>query len=441
MQNNGLEIKLNRKKSFELFERAKKYTPSGVHSPVRAFKGVGGVPVFIEKAQGSKLFDVDGNEYIDFCMSWGPLIFGHQDSDVKEEVIKALNRGWSFGAAEKYSLELAELMVNNIQGLESVRFVNSGTEAVMSALRLARAATNRNKILKFEGCYHGHVDSMLTKAGSGLADMSEPDSAGITKTVAQDTLVAPLNDFEAVKKIFERHGSEIAVCIIEPLPANNGLLIQKKEFLEFLRKITKEHGALLLFDEVISGFRVGFQGMSGILNIIPDLFTYGKVIGGGFPVGAFGGRKDLMELIAPSGPVYQAGTLSANPVAMTAGFVTLKKLLNKNIYENLERKTNELCNELNLRIQKKSLPFKIQNFGSIFWCVCDEVKTEDRLVRSLNQIPPRHKENFIKIFHALLDLGVYFAPSAFEVSFLSTAHLDSDLEKTINAFEKALNYV
>src|SRR5213083_222953 len=322
--------------SREYFERALRVSPGGVHSPVRAFKGVGGTPIFFRSAQGAKLISVDGREYIDFCQSFGPLMLGHRDPDVSGAVEEAIETAWSFGACEPYSLELAEWITSRLTWVEMLRFVSSGTEAVMSALRVARAATGRNQILKFEGCYHGHSDSLLVKAGSGLAGAAASSSAGVSANVASETLVAPLDDEEAVRNIFAEHGKDIAAVILEPLPANYGLLIQRREFIEETVKIAREHGALVIFDEVISGFRVALGGMVEVLGMRPDLVTYGKVIGGGFPVAAYGGRKDLMELVAPVGPVYQAGTLSGNPIAMTAGLWALNQI-NSKIYKDLER--------------------------------------------------------------------------------------------------------
>jgi len=322
--------------SEQLFARAQRVCPGGVHSPVRAFRGVGGTPRFMVGGHGACLRDVDGREYVDFCMAFGPLILGHGDAQVRSAAEAALARGWSLGTAEPYSLELAELITAQIPWIESIRFVNSGTEAVMSALRVARGATGRSKILKFEGCYHGHSDSMLLRAGSGLAEAPLPDSAGLAPDIVQQTLIAPLDDIASLELLFASHGAQLAAAIIEPLPANHGLLPQRLEFLQALSRLTRAHGALLIFDEVISGFRVGFQGYAGLSGIHPDLATYGKVIGGGFPVGAYGGRRELMKLVAPAGPVYQAGTLSANPLAMCAGLAVLQRLLDGRIYLQLE---------------------------------------------------------------------------------------------------------
>lgn len=430
-------------KSESLFEQSKKLVPGGVHSPVRAFRGVGGTPRFIESASGVEILDVDGNRYVDYCMSWGPLIFGHQDPDTQEAVHSALRRGWSYGTAEPYSLELAELITSFIPWVNKIRFVNSGTEAVMAVLRLARAATGRNKILKFDGCYHGHVDSMLVRAGSGLAEMASPDSAGVSPLVASETLVAPLNDLEQVEKIFQVHGDSIAAVILEPVPANNGLLLQTSEFLKGVVQLSRKFGALVIFDEVITGFRVSFGGMAEILGIQPDLVTYGKIIGGGFPVGAYGGRGDLMDLIAPTGPVYQAGTLSANPIAMTAGLTTLKKLKRDNPYSSLEQKTMDLVKALEQGALDSGVSVRIQSFASLFWMVLGDSRSSDpkAKVRSIQDIPELHKPLFTQVFHQLLDKGIYLAPSAFEVSFLSTAHQQRHLDELVRNVKAALKVI
>ncbi len=411
--------------SREYFERSSRVSPGGVHSPVRAFKGVGGTPVFFRSAQGGTLNSVEGREYIDFCQSFGPLMLGHRDPDVAEAVREAIETAWSFGACEPYSLELAEWITSRLPWVEMLRFVSSGTEAVMSALRVARAATNRNRILKFEGCYHGHSDSLLVKAGSGLAGESASSSAGVSDNVASDTLVAPLDDEQAVREIFDRFGKEIAAVILEPLPANYGLLVQRREFIEETVRVAREHGSLVVFDEVISGFRVALGGMAEVLGMRPDLVTYGKVIGGGFPVAAYGGRKDLMELVAPVGPVYQAGTLSANPVGMRAGLATLQKLEAVHAYDQLEQKTKAFCGRLNSELQARALAFEVARQASIFWL---HLKTE-KPIRRIEQIPSESSAAFARVFHAALDRGVYLAPSAFEVNFMSLAHSDELLER------------
>lgn len=422
--------------SEKLFERAKKVSPGGVHSPVRGFRGVGGTPRFIASAKGVMLTDVDGLSYVDYCMSWGPLIFGHQDEEIATEVHRALERGWTYGAAEPYSLELAELITTVLPWVERVRFVNSGTEAVMSALRVARAATGRRKILKFDGCYHGHVDSMLVRAGSGLAEMASPDSAGVSPQVAAETVVVPLNDLSALERAFELHGTEIAAVIVEPVPANNGLLLQTEDFLPSLCKIARKNGALVIFDEVITGFRVAFGGMAELTELKPDLVTYGKVIGGGFPVGAYGGRAELMDLVAPAGPVYQAGTLSANPVAMSAGLAMLKKLRRENPYAKLAQETETLA-----RAIERVAPVRVQNFASLFWAVFGDSgsTSQDKVIRSQDKIPSVQKSHFAETFHYLLDKGYYLAPSGYEVGFLSTAHTKAHHEGLVEAIRMSLN--
>lgn len=382
---------------------------------------------------GARLQDVEGRRYLDFCMAFGPLILGHAPAAVRAAAEVSLARGWSLGTAEPYSLELAEFITGHIPWVQSIRFVNSGTEAVMSSLRLARAATGRAKILKFEGCYHGHADSMLLRAGSGLAEAPVPDSAGLPPEVVQETLVAPLDDERALEALFAREGARIAAAIIEPLPANYGLLPQRPQFLQKLAALTREHGALLIFDEVITGFRVGLQGYAGLAGIHPDLVTYGKVIGGGFPVGAYGGRRDLMEQVAPAGPVYQAGTLSANPLAMCAGLATLRQLEDGRLYGRLEKLGARLEHAL------AELPtLAVQRVGSIFWLVTSRSARPPTPIRTLRAFPPDSAASFATLFHALLERGIYLAPSAFEVGFLSTAHTAADIDRLARAVRGVL---
>lgn len=419
--------------SRELFDRATRVTPGGVHSPVRAFKGVGGTPVFFRSAQGAKLTSVDGREYIDFCQSFGPLMLGHRDADVSAAVREAIETAWSFGACEPYSLELAEWITSRLPWVEMLRFVSSGTEAVMSALRVARAATGRNRVLKFDGCYHGHSDPLLVKAGSGLAGDSASSSAGVSDQVASDTLVASLDDESGVNTIFAEHGSEIAAVIVEPLPANYGLLIQRREFIESVVNTARQHGALVIFDEVISGFRVALGGMAEVLGMRPDLVTYGKVIGGGFPVAAYGGRKDLMELVAPVGPVYQAGTLSANPVGMRAGLATLQKIEQARAYSLLQQRTADFCDRLNNQLVEQCLPFEVTHTASIFWLHT----SAHAPIRRIEQIPANNAQAFALLFHGALDNGVYLAPSGYEVNFMSLAHDDESLEEAAKVIVKA----
>jgi glutamate-1-semialdehyde 2,1-aminomutase len=385
----------------------------------------------MERGQGPYLWDVDGNQYIDYCMGWGPLIFGHSHPPTEEKLKQVLRHGWCLGTAEKFSLELAELIVSHIPWVEKIRFVNSGTEAVMSAIRLARAVGGRSKIIKFEGCYHGHADHLLIKAGSGLAEMAQPSSAGIPPTIIQDTLVLPLDDATAFETTMNQWGSEVAAVIIEPLPANYGLLPQDYEFLKHIEIKTKQCGALLIFDEVITGFRVAFGGMAEKLNIQPDLVTYGKILGGGLPVGAYAGKKDFMDLVAPSGPVYQAGTLSANPLAMAAGLSTLQELLTQLPFATLQQKTEHFCSELESvhKLKHPEAGFKLQNFGSMFW-----MSWTQKPVKSVRDFSKEQSNRFGKIFHALLAKGIYLSPSAFEVGFLSTTHSDLVLEATLDAW-------
>src|SRR5881394_449514 len=420
--------------SQELFERATRITPGGVHSPVRAFKGVGGTPVFFGSAQGATLTSVDGRDYIDFCQSFGPLILGHRDADVASAVREAVETAWSFGACEPYSLELAEWITSRLPWVEMVRFVSSGTEAVMSALRVARAATGRNRILKFEGCYHGHSDPLLVKAGSGLAGESASSSAGVSEQVAGDTLVTSLDDEDGAKQIFAQHSNEIAAVILEPLPANYGLLIQRREFIESIVTTARAHGALVIFDEVISGFRVALGGMVEVLGMQPDLVTYGKVMGGGFPVAAYGGRRDLMEMVAPVGPVYQAGTLSANPVGMRAGLATLQKLERTQAHALLAQKTAQFCDRLNNHFAQLCLPVEVTHTASIFWLHI----SAHAPIRRIEQIPANNAAAFARIFHAALEGGVYLAPSGYEVNFMSLAHSDELLERAAESLVTAV---
>jgi glutamate-1-semialdehyde 2,1-aminomutase len=409
--------------SAELYRRACAVSPGGVHSPVRAFRGVGGTPRFMQSARGAHIKDVEGREYLDFCLAFGPLILGHGNEAVHAAAAAALADGWSFGTAEPYSLELAEFITQRIPWVQSIRFVNSGTEAVMSALRVARAGTGRSKILKFDGCYHGHTDSMLLRAGSGLAEAPLPDSAGIGAHAVDETLIAPLDDIAALASMFERHGSSIAAAIIEPLPANYGLLPQRQQFLQSLADHARRAGALLIFDEVISGFRIGFQGYAGYCGITPDLVTYGKIIGGGFPVGAYGGRRDLMELVAPVGPVYQAGTLSANPLAMRAGLAALRQLADGSVYQQLESRGAVLQSALH-----GAPNLHVQRCASIFWLTFSESAAGLSTMRATSSFPADAGKRYAPRFHALMERGIYLAPSAFEVGFLAATHSSEHLE-------------
>jgi glutamate-1-semialdehyde 2,1-aminomutase len=424
---------LKRTQSEKLFEEAKTYFPGGVNSPVRAFKSVGGTPLFIKKGKGSHIWDADDNEYIDYCCSWGPLILGHAHPTVVSMLEDTIENGTSFGAPTAIENELAALILKNNPYIEKLRFVSSGTEAVMSAIRLARGYTGRTKIIKFEGCYHGHADSLLVKAGSGLATFGLSSSAGIPEAFAKETIVIPLNDEEALKKAFDCHKNEIACVIIEPIPANNGLLLQGRAFLEFLADICSANGSLLIFDEVISGFRIGFTGATGYYNINPDIITFGKVIGGGLPVGAYGAKAKIMNRISPEGDVYQAGTLSGNPVAMAGGIAQLTECLKPGFYEELENKTKRLVEGIMENVNPET-SFRIFYIGSIFW----PAFTDRKAISASTEIDPDSMAKF-KVLHAeLLERGIYFGPSGYEVGFVSAAHTDKDIDKTIKAFNEAL---
>jgi glutamate-1-semialdehyde 2,1-aminomutase len=428
---------LNRTRSTQAFEVAKSLFPGGVNSPVRAFKSVGGSPLFFAKGKGSHVWDVDDNEFIDFCCSWGPLILGHAPDAVVQAVQETVARGSSFGAPTLLENQLGELIVNHHRFIEKIRFVSSGTEATMSAIRLARGYTKRDKIIKFEGCYHGHVDGLLVKAGSGLATLGTSDSAGIPEAYANETLVLPLNDIEAVKRAAKTYKNQIAAIIIEPIPANNGLLIQDGSFLQQLRETCTEEGILLIFDEVISGFRVGFEGAAGYYNIQPDILAFGKIIGGGLPVGAYASSQTIMSCIAPEGPVYQAGTLSGNPVAMAAGIAQLTTCLEPGFYERLSHITTQWVAEINLYASEQGYDFHLFSMGSIFWLNFDQAEK----VRSMHEIDPQKIKRFIPFHAALLERGIYLGPSGYEVGFVSAAHSTEDLEKAKAAFCAALDEV
>ncbi len=428
---------ISREKSAALYEKAKKYFPGGVNSPVRAFKSVYGTPLFIQRGDGCRVWDADGNEFIDFCGSWGPLILGHNNAKVREKVIEVAQNGMSFGAPTELENELAELILSNNKYIQKIRFVSSGTEAVMSAIRLARGYTKRDKILKFEGCYHGHVDSLLVKAGSGLVTFGETSSAGIPEAYAKETIVIPLNDEQALTQAFEQFKDELACVIIEPIPANNGLLLQDKVFLEKLRAMCTANQTLLIFDEVISGFRVGFEGAAGYYQIQPDIITYGKIIGGGLPVGMYGSSEEIMNTVSPMGPVYQAGTLSGNPVAMAAGIAQLTELSASGFYKELNKKAEEFVSAIQRYAEAKGYKFKIFGIGSIFWIAF----TEAEKISSAAEIDPNSMEKF-KVFHReLLNRGVYLGPSGYEVGFVSAAHTKIDLEKAKRAMFEALDII
>jgi glutamate-1-semialdehyde 2,1-aminomutase len=433
----GNKPDIPREKSAELYEKAKEYFPGGVNSPVRAFKSVYGTPLFIEKGDGSRLWDADGNEFIDFCCSWGPLILGHNHPKIKEKVIEVMQNGMSFGAPTALENQLAELIIKNNKFIEKIRFTSSGTEAVMSAIRLARGVTKRDKIIKFEGCYHGHTDALLVKAGSGLVTFGETSSEGIPKAYADETIVVALNDKDAVTAAFNQFKEQIACIIIEPIPANNGLLIQDKDFLEFLRDICTQNGSLLIFDEVISGFRVGFEGAAGYYDIKPDILTYGKIIGGGLPVGAYGASTHIMSHISPEGGVYQAGTLSGNPVAMAAGIAQLSELLKSGFYKDLSQKTLEFTDSIQRFATSKNYKFKVFQLGSIFWFAFSEKEK----IQTSEDIDASSMEKFEMMHRELLNRGIYLGPSGYEVGFVSAAHSKIDLEKTKRAIFESLDIV
>jgi glutamate-1-semialdehyde 2,1-aminomutase len=422
--------------SQSLFETAKNYFPGGVNSPVRAFKSVDGTPLFIKKGNGAYIWDEDDNEFIDFCGSWGPLILGHNHPAVYKKVVETLGNGSSFGAPTRLENELAELILTRNNFIDKIRFTSSGTEAVMSAIRLARGYTGRNKIVKFEGCYHGHSDSLLVKAGSGLVTFGNSSSAGVPEAFVNETLVLPLNNKEALQQCFADYKDQIACVIIEPIPANNGLLLQEEGFLTFLREICTANGTLLFFDEVISGFRVAFGGATEHYGVIPDIVSYGKIIGGGLPVGAYGAKKEIMSQISPDGPVYQAGTLSGNPVAMAAGIAQLTELSKPGFYEDQERRTLLFTDKINAHATAKGYHFELVVIGSIYWISFDNSKR----IRQSEEINP-DMTGFKQLHRALLERGVYLGPSGYEVGFISAAHTDAILEEAAERFIAALDAI
>ncbi|MCW3491149.1 glutamate-1-semialdehyde 2,1-aminomutase [Dethiobacter alkaliphilus] len=419
-------------KSQKLFAEAKEVMPGGVNSPVRAFKSIGMDPIFFTKAKGAYVYDADGNEYVDYVASWGPMILGHAHPRIVSAVQKAAEKGTSFGAPTEIETEMAKLVIEAVPSIEMVRMVNSGTEAVISALRVARGFTGRNKIIKFAGGYHGHGDSLLIKAGSGVTTLGLPDSPGVTEGVAQDTITVNFNDLEAVKEVFNQIGEEIAAVIIEPIAGNMGLAIPQEGFLEGLREVTQKHGALLIFDEVMTGFRVAYGGAQELYNVTPDLTTLGKVIGGGLPVGAFGGRKDIMEQVAPAGPIYQAGTLSGNPLAMAAGREMLLALKENRTYEKLEKTSALLASGLKEVAKKHDIEVTFKRVGSMSCVYFTDQDVFDFPTAATSSIP-----RFRTYFKTLLENGVYIAPSQFEAGFVSLAHTLAEVEKTIHAADKA----
>lgn len=422
-------------KSRTIFAKANKYIPGGVNSPVRAFKAVGGDPAFIVRAEGSKLYDEDGNSYIDLINSWGPMILGHAHPEIEKSVIPVLKNSPSFGAPTEIEVRMAELIVEMVPSIEMVRMVNSGTEATMSAIRLARGYTGRDKIIKFEGCYHGHGDSFLIAAGSGAATMGSPDSPGVTRGTAKDTLIAKFNDLDSVRLLFERNPGEIAAIIVEPVAGNMGCVLPEKDFLEGLRKICDGKKTLLIFDEVMTGFRISTGGAQEYFKVRPDLTTLGKIIGGGFPVGAYGGKKEIMKAISPSGPVYQAGTLSGNPVAMQAGYTQLKYLQqNPGIYKELDDTTRSICDGIKDNLSKLGINYTLNRIGSMFTLFFTSKKVVDFDIAKTSDL-----KAFGKYFNSMLKQGIYLAPSQFEALFVSSAISSDDVEKIVNANFRSLS--
>ncbi|RDY22782.1 glutamate-1-semialdehyde-2,1-aminomutase [Romboutsia maritimum] len=425
---------MNNKKSAQIYQEATKYMPGGVNSPVRAFKSVGLNPLFIERAQGSKIYDVDGNEYIDYICSWGPLMLGHSPSQIVDGIEEIIKKGTSYGVPTKIEVDMAKIIVEAYPAIDQVRMVNSGTEATMSALRVARAFTKRNKILKFEGCYHGHSDALLVKSGSGTITYGVPTSPGVPDDVVKDTLVCRYNDLDAVRDIFEEYGNEIAAVIVETVSGNMGVVPGKQEFLQLLRDITKEYNSVLIFDEVITGFRLHYNSSVGYFGINPDMVCFGKIIGAGLPVGAYGGKKEIMDMVSPVGPVYQAGTLSGNPLAMYMGKKNLEILRdNPQIYTELERKATKLAEGLKSNIEKLGLDYTVNRAGSL---VC--LFFAKGPINNYEDVTKCDISKFNKYFKEVLKRGILLAPTQFEAMFLSNAHTDEDIEYTIKAIYEAL---
>lgn len=421
-------------KSLKIYEEAIKYIPGGVNSPVRAFKSVGLDPVFIDRAEGCKIYDVDGNEYIDYICSWGPLMLGHSPKEIVDGIEEIVKKGTSYGVPTAIEVDMAKLIVEAYPAIDQVRMVNSGTEATMSALRVARAYTNRNKILKFEGCYHGHSDALLVKSGSGTITYGVPTSPGVPEDVVKDTLVTRYNDIEATKAMFEEHGNEIAAVILETVAGNMGVVPGKKEFIQFLRDITKEYGTVLIFDEVITGFRLAYNSSVGYYGIEPDMACFGKIIGAGLPVGAYGGKKEIMDMVSPVGPVYQAGTLSGNPLAMYMGKKNLEILRDRpEVYSELERKAIKLEEGLRSNVEKLGLNYTVNRAGSL---VC--LFFAEGPINNYDDVTKCNVPMFNKYFEELLNRGILLAPTQFEAMFLSNAHTDEIIDETIKSSYEAL---
>ena len=416
-------------KSHELFTKAKKLIPGGVNSPVRAFRSVGGTPFFTKKASGCRLTTADDKELIDYVCTWGPAIHGHDHPKIREAIADALSHGTSFGTPGPAEVEMAELLTEVVPSVEKVRMCNSGTEATMSAIRLARGYTGKDKIIKFAGCYHGHVDSLLVKAGSGALTLGNPDSAGIPKSLAEETVVLPFNDTKAVEQAFKSQPNQIAAIIVEPFPANCGLILPLPGYLESLRRICTENNAILIFDEVMTGFRLGIGGVQELTQVIPDLTAMGKIIGGGLPVGAFGGKSEIMDQLAPLGPVYQAGTLSGNPLAMAAGIASLKMLRDDAPYKHLENTGQQLANGLRKIAHDKGVPLQVPQIGSMYCLFFSEEK-----VNNYEQAISCNHESFNSLFHKMIEQGVYLPPSSYETCFISTKHTDHEVNHTLEAF-------
>ena len=428
---------LNLDKSIQALHEAKQYIPGGVNSPVRSFRGVGGTPPFIASASGSYMYDIDGNKYIDYIGSWGPMILGHAHPAVTAALTEAIQRGTSYGAPTLLETELSKLVNQAVPSMELIRMVNSGTEATMSVLRLARAYTKRSKIVKFVGCYHGHHDSLLIRAGSGATTLGVPDSPGVPNAIASDTITVAYNSIEELRQVFSTYGEDIAAVIIEPVPGNMGMVLPLAGYLEKMRELTEQYGALLIFDEVMTGFRVAYGGAQSVLGIKPDLTCLGKIIGGGLPVGAYGGRRDIMEMISPSGPVYQAGTLSGNPLAMTAGITTLAILSQTpGLYAKLAEKTMKLCTGIRTQGEKFGFQLQYHQLGAMFGLFFS-----DKPVYDYESAKSSDSGAFNTFFHAMLEQGIYLAPSQFEAGFMSTAHSDADIASTIAASAYAFGKV